>query len=174
MKDITRIHIAKVAYEIELPAKKKLEAYISQLEAYAQDTDVLEDIEIRITELLLERGIKQNDVIASADVTAVTEQLGDPKEFMTDGDVIVEEVPTGETKKKLYRNTDTALVGGVLSGAASFLGINPIWTRLAFVVLTFFSFGLALLAYVVFWFIVPPARPAAEKLSRAGTPVTLA
>lgn len=173
MKDITRIHIAKVAYDIELPAKKKLEAYIAQLEAYAQDAGVLEDIEIRITELLQERGIKQNNVIASADVVAVTEQLGDPKEFMTDGDVVVDELPV-ETRKRLYRNTDTALVGGVLSGFASYFGISPIWTRLAFVVLTFFSLGLSVFAYVLFWFIVPPARTAAEKLSMTGKSVTLA
>ena len=173
MKDITRIHIAKVAYDIELPAKKKLEAYIVQLEAYAQDSDVLEDIEIRITELLQEKGVKQNDVITAADVTSVCAQLGDPKEFMADGDVVSEAIDTSETRKRLYRNTDTALVGGVLSGVASYFGINPMWTRLAFVLLTFISLGFSLFIYVVFWFIIPAAKTAAEKLSMSGRPVTL-
>jgi len=174
MKDITRIHIAKVAYEIELAAKKKLEAYIAQLEAYAQDVEVLEDIEIRITELLFERGIKQNDVITSADVASVCAQLGDPKEFMADGDVVSDAPETGDVRKRLYRNTDTALVGGVLSGVASYFGVNPLWTRLAFVLLTFISVGLSLFVYVLFWLIVPSAKTAAEKLSMAGRPVTLA
>ena len=52
MNEITRIHIAKTAYDIEIAAKKQLEKYIKSLETYTQDSDVLTDIEIRMTELL--------------------------------------------------------------------------------------------------------------------------
>ena len=174
MKDITRIHIAKVPYDIELKAKKDLEAYISKLEAYAQDKEVLEDIEIRITELLQERGVKQNHVISGADVVAVCAQLGDPREFMSDGDVVTDDIDATETRKRLYRNSDTALVGGVVSGVASYFGISLILTRLAFVFLTLITAGSALFVYVILWLIVPVAKTAAEKLTMTGRPVTLA
>jgi len=175
MKDITRIHIAKVPYNIELSAKKNLEKYINALELYTGDWEVLEDIEIRITELLLERGVKSESVISDADVTAVRAQLGEPKDFMSEdgAEVIDPEVLSGDAPRKLYRNVDNALLGGVLSGVASFFRINPLWLRLAFIVLIFASFGLAVLLYVVFWLIVPPARTAAEKLQMAGRTVTL-
>jgi len=175
MKDITRIHIAKVPYNIELTAKKNLEKYINALELYTGDWEVLEDIEIRITELLLERGVKPESVISDADVTAVREQLGEPKDFMSeDGAELVDaEVLAEDAPRRLYRNVDNALLGGVLSGVASFFKINPLWLRLAFIILIFVSFGLAVLLYVVFWLIVPPAQTAAEKLQMAGRPVTL-
>ena len=175
MKDITRIHIAKVPYSIELTAKHQLEAYIKALEAYTDDKELLQDIEIRITELLLERGVKQEEVIAETDVTAIREQLGEPKEFMTD-EVISEvdaETLAGATHRRLYRNLDSAIIGGVLSGAAHYLRINALWVRLAYIILVFISFGVALLLYVLAWLIVPPARTAAEKLQMAGRPVTL-
>jgi phage shock protein PspC (stress-responsive transcriptional regulator) len=177
MKEITRIHIAKVAYDVELVAKKDLEAYLKTLEAYSNDTEIIEDIEIRITEILAERGVKKSGVIAEADVKALMQQLGEPREFMTDGDIAVgpedEAKLTADSVRKLYRNTDNAILGGVLSGVASFFKIDAIWMRLAFVVLLFASFGTALLVYVVLWIAVPPARTAADKLQMAGRAVTV-
>ncbi len=51
MKEITRIHIAKVPYDAEVEAKKELEAYLRTLEAYSNDSEIINDIEIRITEI---------------------------------------------------------------------------------------------------------------------------
>jgi len=175
MKDITRIHIAKVPYNIELSAKKDLETYIKALEAYTADAELLQDIEIRMTELLLERGVKQEDVIASADVAAIREQLGEPKEFMTDESTaeIDTETLSKDGSRKLYRNLDSAAIGGVLSGLASYLRVNVVWVRLAFIFVFFLSAGLVALLYILAWLIIPPAKTAAEKLQMTGRPVTL-
>jgi len=175
MKDITRIHIAKVPYSIELTAKKNLKKYIEELELYTGDHDVIDDIEIRITELLEERGIKKDDVISDEDITAIRQLLGEPKDFMTDDATldVNAEIIEKQGQRKLYRNLETAVIGGVLSGIATFFKINPLWVRLAFVFLTFVSAGLSVLFYAVLWLIVPPARTAAEKLQAAGRPVTL-
>ena len=71
MKEITRVHIAKVAYDIEVLAKKAIEKYIGSLERYADDPELLTDIEIRITELLADRGVLPGGVISSDDIAAV-------------------------------------------------------------------------------------------------------
>lgn len=175
MKDITRIHIAKVPYNIELLAKKNLEKYINALELYTGDNDVLEDIEIRITELLLERGVKQESVILDADIVAVRAQLGEPKDFMSEESVDGNEaeILSADAPRKLYRSLDNALLGGVLSGIASFFRVNPLWLRLSFIILIFVSFGFSVLLYIVLWVIIPPARTAAEKLQMTGRSVTL-
>lgn len=175
MKDITRIHIAKIIYNIEIDAKKVLDPYIESLEAYAEDEELSNDIEIRITELLSDRGVKADGVILKADVAAVRKQLGEPKEFLGDGDLISDDDTVLSTKKvrKLYRNIDNGLVGGVLSGIASYIGINALWTRLIFIVLLFVSFGTAAIVYGLLWLLLPPALTAAEKLQMEGRPVTL-
>lgn len=176
MKDITRIHIAKVPYSIELSAKKNLEKYIDALELYTGDHEVMDDIEIRITELLEERGIKKDAVISDEDVAAVRKQLGEPKDFMTDeADAEIEAASLSrDAQRKLYRNLDSALLGGVLAGIGSYFRINALWIRLIFIILSFMSFGLFVLLYIVLWLIIPPARTAAEKLQLAGQQVTLA
>lgn len=177
MKEITRIHIAKIAYNVELPAKKELESYLKTLESYGTDTEIIDDIEVRITEILSERGIKKDGVITEADVKALKHQLGEPHEFMTDGDIVggheEESKVNVDSVRKLYRNTDNAAVGGVLSGIASFFRIDPVWARLVFIILLLASFGTALLVYVVLWIVVPPARTAADKLQMAGRAVTV-
>ena len=176
MKEITRIHIAKIAYEIEIDAKKVLEKYLKSLEAYANDAELLNDIEIRITELLAERGVAKNGVIAMADIEAIEKQLGEPRDFM-DGDDVpasASEALSDEPVRKLYRNTDNAVLGGVLSGIASFFKIDPLWLRISAVLLFFATSGVALLVYIALCLVIPPARTAAEKLRMSGQPVTLA
>src|SRR5690606_3461874 len=133
------------------------------------------DIEIRITELLLERGIKQEDVVTSSDVAAIRKQLGEPKEFMTDETIEEDltEVLSREGIRKLYRNIDTAILGGVLGGIASYLRVDVLWIRIAFIALMFISGGFFAILYVIAWVIMPAARTAAEKLQMTGRPVTL-
>jgi len=174
MNEITRIHIAKVAYDIEVNAKKQLEKYIKSLETYTQDAEVLADIEIRITELLAERNVAAGAVISTEDVAAIRKQLGEPYEFANeDGDIAVGAIDEKDDNRRLYRSLDDAVLGGVLSGIAAYFKVNPLWTRLIFILIAFISFGLALPLYIVLWVILPPARTAAEKLQLAGKPVTL-
>lgn len=173
MKEITRIHIAKVSYEIELEAKKELEAYLRTLESYSKDTEIIDDVEIRITEILADRGVQKSGVISGSDVEALKSQLGDPSEFADEEDKEAANAPSGDVTRKLYRDTDHAVLGGVLSGVAAFFKINPLWVRLIFIILALASFGTALLVYIVLWAAVPPARTATDKLQMTGRPVTV-
>lgn len=174
MKEITRIHIAKVAYDIELDAKKDIQKYVSALERYAEDAETLDDIEIRITELFAERGVAAGGVIAKDDVAAVRAQLGEPSDFAPEdaGDIVVGSTVDGAARK-LYRDRDSAILGGVLAGIARFFGIDPLWVRLIFIVLLIASFGAASIVYLILWLIVPAAKTAAEKLQMSGRAVTL-
>ena len=173
MKEITRVHLAKTAYDIEVAAKKQLEKYINSLESYTQDADVLSDVEIRMTELLAERGIMAGGVIATDDIAALRSQLGEPYEFADDGgDIAVGSMPE-PTTRRLYRSTDDAVLGGVLSGVAAYFKVNPLWTRLVFILVLVISFGFATLVYILFWIMTPAARTVTEKLQLAGKEVTV-
>lgn len=176
MKDITRIHIAKVAYDIEVSAKKELEKYMAALSRYADDTELIDDIEIRFTELLAEHNVQAGGVITSDDVQSVRQQLGEPSDFapesadeMIDSDSRERETPP----RKLYRDRSAAVLGGVSAGIAQFFRIDPIWVRLIFVVLLIGSFGTVSVAYLILWLVVPPARTTAERLQMRGDAVTL-
>jgi phage shock protein C len=56
--------------------------------------------------------------------------------------------------KKLYRSRREKMIAGVCGGLAQYFGMDPVITRLIFV-LFFFLGGSALLAYVIMWIVVP-------------------
>ena len=175
MKEIKRIHIAKIPYDVEVGAKKALEEYLKALEVYSHDEDIVSEVEIRITEILDERGVKKGGVITHDDVEALKKQLGQPQEFREEDDELPVEVvdETTTQPRKLFRDTDHAVFGGVLAGIAAFFKVSPVIVRLVFIILAFASLGTALLVYFVLWIAVPPARSAADKLQMMGRAVTV-
>ena len=58
--------------------------------------------------------------------------------------------------KRLHRSSKHKVLGGVCGGIADYFGIDPVITRLAFVLITFAShvFG-GVLVYIIAWIILP-------------------
>ena len=177
MKEITRIHLAKTPFSVEVDAKKSLEQYLDSIQKNMHaEPEAMREIEARMVELLAERGVSKDGVISHDDVLAVQKQMGEPQDF-ADGEV-PETVDTAETNankptKRLMRDPDNAILGGVCAGIAAYWGINPLWVRLLFIFSPFITFGTSLLIYIVLWISMPEAQTAAEKLQMRGEEVTL-
>jgi phage shock protein PspC (stress-responsive transcriptional regulator) len=74
--------------------------------------------------------------------------------------------------KKMYRDAERKILGGVSGGVAAFLGIDIIVVRVLFV-LFIFAGGLGILVYIVLWLILPEARTLTDKMQMQGEAVTL-
>lgn len=55
---------------------------------------------------------------------------------------------------RLFRNTQDKMLGGVCSGIADYVDIDPTIVRLCFVALSFLG-GAAVIAYLVGWILIP-------------------
>lgn len=175
MKEITRISLASLPYNIEIEAKKVLEKYLSLVErSLGDDSDTMKEIEARVAEILAERGVIGDKVISGADVSAVAAQLGEPGDFI-DSDAVESDVAkAAKNPKKLMRDGENRILGGVCSGIANYFGWDATWVRLAAVVLTFVTSGFGVVVYSVLWIAMPKAITAADKLVANGEAVTLA
>ncbi|RYF29025.1 MAG: hypothetical protein EOO17_03020 [Chloroflexi bacterium] len=72
MKEITRIHLAATAFNIDITAKKELEKYLEAIEkSLRADEDTLREIEARIVELLADRGVTGERVVTLGDVEVI-------------------------------------------------------------------------------------------------------
>ena len=60
--------------------------------------------------------------------------------------------------KRLLRSKSNRMIAGVCAGIGVYLGIDPTVIRLLWVLLTFFSFGAGVLAYIIAWVIVPEGK----------------
>ena len=138
--------------------------------------DTMYEIEARMVELLGERGVQNNGIITMSDVEDLRSKMGLPKEFSdseSNEDSQADLTPSNSPAKRLMRDTDNAIFGGVCAGIAAYWGINPLWVRLLFIISPFITFGTALLVYIIIWISLPEAKTAAEKLQMRGEPVTL-
>ncbi len=79
---------------------------------------------------------------------------------------------SGTSSRKLFRNTDDKMIGGVCSGIGSYLGVSEVVMRVVFII-SFFAFGTGLLAYVILWLIIPEAKTATEKLQMRGSNIDI-
>jgi len=57
-------------------------------------------------------------------------------------------------EKKLYRSRSDRMIAGVCGGLGEYLGVDPVWLRLFFVLLLFAT-GFGFWAYLILWIIVP-------------------
>lgn len=75
--------------------------------------------------------------------------------------------------KKLYRNPDDKVLGGVASGLAAYFGIKELlYVRLAFVFLTIAG-GSGVVIYLILWIITPAASSITERIKMKGGEITL-
>ena len=179
MKEITRIHLAKTPFSVEVDAKKSLEKYLNLIQKNMHaEPEAMREIEARMVELLAERGVSKDGVIGHDDVLAVQKQMGEPRDFSDDASEAIDEIEDKDIDdkpaKQLMRDPDNAIIGGVCAGVAAYFNINPLWVRLIAIISPFMTFGTAVLIYVVMWLSMPPARTASDKLRMRGEPVTLA
>src|SRR5690606_25461098 len=64
------------------------------------------------------------------------------------------EEPEDKNIKKLFRNPDDRVIGGVSSGLSAYFDIDVLWIRLAFVGLIFAG-GSGFVLYIILWIITP-------------------
>ncbi len=57
-------------------------------------------------------------------------------------------------KKRLYRSQQDKMIAGVCGGIAEYFDWDPVWVRLAAVLLVFMH-GFGLIAYIVCWIVIP-------------------
>jgi len=74
--------------------------------------------------------------------------------------------------KKMYRNSEDKVLGGVSSGLAAYFGADVVLIRVLFV-LSIFLGGSGFIIYIILWIITPEAKSITEKMQMQGEPVTL-
>ena len=193
MKKAMQISIGGLHFHIDEDAYNLLKEYTDSLrEFFSKDgeasTEIIDDIEQRMAELLNEKISDSKQVLTFEDVKNVIDTLGKIEEFeferTTNENATGEEEPGGNRKvnKSLFRDPDNSILGGVCSGLAAYFNIEPWIMRVIFIVLLFINImippfltfsGFGILLYIILWIVVPKARTTAQKLQMRGEPVTV-
>jgi phage shock protein PspC (stress-responsive transcriptional regulator) len=74
--------------------------------------------------------------------------------------------------KKMFRDPERKVIGGVSGGVAAYFGMDIVAVRLLFVLFTIF-FGVGFLIYIIMWIALPEAKSLTDRMEMQGEPVTL-
>lgn len=185
MKKTYNINISGLPFVIDEDAYNILDTYLTTLgEACSRsgETETATDIEQRIAEIFAEKRCTGREILSREDVTEVIERMGRPEEIIMESTVEEEAAGTAETpppynniqspplpvKKRLYRDIDNKILGGVCSGLGWYLSIDPVWVRVITVGLAFLSGSTLALIYIILWIIIPAARTPFQRMQMMG------
>ncbi len=179
MNKTVTINISGIIFHIDEDAYKSLSTYLNTIKLKFSNnqssSEILADIESRIAELLSQKISNSKQVILLNDVNSVMETLGKPEDFADDEQINYTEsnhFNQPEIKRRLFRDKDNNIFGGVCSGISAYLDVDLVWIRLAMVLLVFFG-GLSLWVYIILWIVMPEAKTTADKLAMKGKPITI-
>lgn len=180
MNKTVNINLGGMFFHIDEDAYLKLTRYFDAIKRSLNNSsgqdEIIKDIEMRVSELLTEKQKSEKHVVGLKDVDEVIAVMGQPEDYRIED----EENPNqsfnnyGARKhKKLYRDKEKGMIGGVATGLGHYFGIDAVWVKIIFLIFVFAGFGTGILAYFVLWIVTPEAVTTSEKLEMTGEPVTI-
>jgi phage shock protein PspC (stress-responsive transcriptional regulator) len=169
MEKIININMAGRIIAIEDAAYTRLKAYLESLHQYFAGKEgaeeITNDIESRIAELLDAHIRRGSTAVSQADVEEVIAGMGTVADF--EAAEAGEDAPQGgrnatgsqsRSGRKFFRDMNDKIAGGVCSGLASYMNVDPALVRIVFAILALGGWGFGFILYIALWIIVP-ARP---------------
>ncbi|HLO37378.1 MAG TPA: PspC domain-containing protein [Lacibacter sp.] len=178
MKKVININFKGRVIPIEESAFEQLQKYTDSLRRYFANEEgrdeIINDIEDRIAELFNEELKKGATCITDENVATICSSMGSVEDFeQMDNETGASSstnysstssasassstaYATGEEPRgSLGRNANDKILGGVCSGLANYLKIDPTVVRILFALITFGGFGTGVLIYIILWVVLP-------------------
>ena len=203
MKETTRASIGGFAFNVDTDAHDSLSKYLSELSDHYKNKEdgeeILSDIEARMSELLSMKLTYPDRIVSLADAEEIIATMGRPNQlFDEDYDLESDEKSNSDEeaktsqktnsssnpeewrKKRLYRDVDHKIIGGVCSGLGHYLRIDPVLIRIGFVFLLILTNSItpelslfAVVVYLILLIAMPKAKTMSEKIVMTRTNPTV-
>ena len=180
MNKTININLANLFFHIDEVAYTKLQRYLEAIKRSFADTsgsdEIIADIEARIAELFHEKMENERQVITEKEVDEVIGIMGQPEDYMVDEDIFEDQPKSSKQTgrvRKFYRDMDNKYIGGVSAGLGHYFGIDALWVRLLWILLTIFSWGGFVFIYGLLWILIPEAVTTVQKLDMRGEAINI-
>ncbi|MEM1119917.1 MAG: DUF2807 domain-containing protein [Bacteroidota bacterium] len=186
MNKVFNINLGGYPFTIDDNAYQHLSAYLKTIHKHFQASEgyeeITSDIETRIAELFQE-SLGNHPIVTLKMVNEAITIMGTPEEFGAEpldnfkektshrnGNTSGQQYKTG---KRLMRDPEDQVIGGVCSGIAAYFGItDPLWVRLGFILFTI-SGGVGIPAYIILWSILKEAKTSSDRLAMRGDDINI-
>jgi len=181
MNKTVTVNISGFVFYIEEDAFNVLSSYLNRIKSIFKSDEggdeIIDDVEARIAELFHDKLGNKKEVVIMSDVEEVISVMGKPEDY------IEEEVNYSQNsghnddynrseRRKIYRDQDDRILGGVSSGLSYYFNIDPLVIRIVFCILFFLGLSGGII-YIILWVIMPKAETTAEKLRMQGESINV-
>ncbi|MFV5689052.1 PspC domain-containing protein [Flavobacterium sp. ZT3R25] len=180
MNKTVNINLGGMFFHIDEDAYQKLTRYFDAIKRSLSNSsghdEIIKDIEMRVSELLNDKQKSDKHVVGLKDVDEVIAVMGQPEDYIIEDELKVSNNYSNNVNrrsKKLYRDKEKGMIGGVAAGLGHYFGIDAVWIRIVLLLLVFGGFGTGILAYIILWVVTPEAITTSEKLEMTGEPVNI-
>jgi len=186
MKKTLTINISGTVFHIDEDAYDQLKNYLSKISDHFRKEEggheIINDIEARISEIFSQKTGTTNEVVTVTMVNEIIQIMGLPEDFeaFDEDNSFEQEMKTHNTSggyvrqnKRLYRDTESMVFGGVCSGLSHYLKMDKILVRILFIILIVVTSGAAIPAYIILWIAVPKARTTSQRLEMKGEEINV-
>lgn len=177
MKKTVTINVHGTMFHIDEDAYAVLQEYLQTLENHfnldSSTNEIMSDIEARIAELLQMKIKRPEQVVTIKDIQEIIKIMGTPEDFgiHTESEKNSQSnSSTNQHYKRLYRDEDNRVLGGVCSGMAYYFSVDVVLIRILFI-LSFFVAGPLL--YLAAWIIIPKAITTSQKVEMRGEKIDI-
>jgi phage shock protein PspC (stress-responsive transcriptional regulator) len=168
------INLGGTLFQIEEEAYQILKNYLQSIDRkFANQpggNETIEDIEFRIAEIF-RSGNATAGIITLDNVNEMIGIIGKPEEIDQESGNEGESGASDKvvvTSKKLFRNPENRIIGGVCGGLGAYLFTDPVWIRILFILGTF-AFGIGFYVYLALWIALPSAKTDQQKKEMYGS-----
>ena len=181
MNKTVKINIGGVIFHLDEDAYELLQNYLTAINqrfvSNGEGKEIITDIEHRIAEILQSKLSESKEVISKEDIDEVIEIMGRPEDFDDEETEQQNEYRQDQrSSKRLYRNPDNSILGGVISGLGAYIKTDPIVLRVLIIAVIIFSWPfsgpgftfIVVVTYIILWALLPAAKTTAEKLHMRG------
>jgi phage shock protein PspC (stress-responsive transcriptional regulator) len=176
MKITVSINLGGYAFNIDEDAYAELKRYLKNLELHLAEeessSEILSDIEARMSELLRARLTGYKQVINLDDVSEVCSVMGNPEDISNNEGPSPKEKFSTPGPHRMYRDPDNRIIGGVCAGMGAYWDLEPWIIRVIFLALILAG-GLGILVYLILYIVLPEAKTTAQKIEMKGDPVNI-
>lgn len=155
MEKTVSVNIGGVAFVLDESAYFTLKRYLVDVESRLEESerkDTMQGIEERIAEIFKSNMGHGIEIVGLDLVKSTMATIGASSTFGQTKSTL-----NNSSMKRIYRDTENGIIGGVCSGLSEYLEIDLAIVRiLAFVL--FFCLGLSLWVYIIMWLFVPAKK----------------
>jgi len=173
MNKVLTISLNNTAYQLEESGYEALQAYLLKAAEKLHDNPDKDEIMADFEEAIGDKCAKYikgtKNVITAKEIEEVLKLMGPVEDIKDDADKKqAAHEPVADAPKRLFKIREGAVIEGVCNGIAVYANVDATLVRVGFIILTVFTGGAWIVAYVLMAIFMPEARTAEDMATARG------